>query len=95
MNELQDAKTPDDVVDALIDLIVVAIGTLDLFDVDAQEAWDAVHQANVSKQPGVKPNRPNPLGMPDLIKPPGWESPTHVHNVGCLGAVFSDNSENG
>lgn len=78
----------DDTVDALIDLCVVAIGTLNAFDVDAYEAWARVHEKNMEKNPGVNPNRPNPLGLPDLIKPAGWTSPTHADNVGLLSRVF-------
>jgi predicted HAD superfamily Cof-like phosphohydrolase len=78
----------DDVVDGLIDLCVVAIGTLNAFDVDAYEAWNRVHGKNMQKEVGIKENRPNPLGMPDLIKPHGWTSPTHADNVGLLARVF-------
>ena len=90
MNELSAAKTADDVVDALIDLCVVAIGTLDLFDVDARLAWDRVHEANMDKQVGIKESRPNPLGLPDLIKPEGWTAPSHKDNVGLLGLLFDE-----
>jgi len=75
---------PEEVVDALIDLVVVAIGTLDAFDINAQKAWDAVHKANTSKLVGVKASRPNPLGLPDLIKPEGWIAPSHAGNHGVL-----------
>lgn len=78
----------DETVDALIDLCVVAIGTLDAFDVDAFEAWNRVHGKNMEKNPGVNANRPNPLGLPDLIKPAGWTAPTHADNVGLLSKVF-------
>jgi hypothetical protein len=78
----------DETVDALIDLSVVAIGTLDAFDVDSHEAWARVHDKNMQKNPGVNANRPNPLGLPDLIKPAGWTPPTHVDNVGLLKKVF-------
>lgn len=84
LDEMKTAKTADDVVDALIDLAVVAIGTLDAFDVDSYEAWDRVHAANMAKEVGIKESRPNPLNMPDLIKPVGWYPPTHVDNVGLL-----------
>lgn len=83
-------KDADKVVDALIDCIVFAIGTLDAFDVDAYTAWNRVHQANMSKEPGVKPGRPNPYGFPDLIKPDGWQAPTHQDNVGLLSTVFKN-----
>ena len=88
LDELKTAKTADDVVDALIDLCVVAIGTLDAFDVDAYTAWDRVHAANMNKKVGIKESRPNPLGLPDLIKPEGWVAPTHVDNVGLVKKLF-------
>ena len=85
LDELKDNRgNPEEVVDALIDLCVVAIGTLDAFDVDAYAAWDAVHEANMSKEVGVKPSRPNPLGLPDLIKPEGWTAPSHEGNHGIV-----------
>ena len=85
LNETQNAidnKDPQEIVDGLIDLCVVAIGTLDAFGVYAQRAWDEVHKANMTKQPGVKESRPNPLGLPDLIKPEGWTGPDHDNNTG-------------
>lgn len=88
LRELKAAKGPEDVVDALIDLCVVAVGTLDLFGVDGQKAWHRVHSANMSKERGIKPGRPNPLGMPDLIKPPGWMAPGHGDNIGSLEKIF-------
>jgi len=72
----------EELVDGLIDLCVVAIGTLDAFGVDPYKAWDEVLKANMNKEVGVKPTRPNPLGVPDLIKPDGWESPSHTGNHG-------------
>jgi hypothetical protein len=82
------ANAADDTVDALIDLCVVAIGTLDLFKVDSHKAWDGVYEANMNKQVGIKASRPNPLGLPDLIKPEGWVAPTHKDNVGLLSKAF-------
>jgi predicted HAD superfamily Cof-like phosphohydrolase len=81
-------KAADDTVDALIDLCVVAIGTLDGFDVSATEAWNRVHEKNMQKEVGIKASRPNPLGLPDLIKPEGWTAPTHADNVGLLSKVY-------
>jgi len=72
----------EEVVDGLIDLCVVAIGTLDAFGVDPYKAWDEVLKANMQKEVGRKPSRPNPLGVPDLIKPDGWEAPSHKDNHG-------------
>jgi UDP:flavonoid glycosyltransferase YjiC (YdhE family) len=77
-------KDPEEIVDGLIDLCVFAIGTLDVFGVDANVAWDRVYEANMAKSPGVKEGRPNPFGLPDLIKPEGWTAPTHEGNHGNL-----------
>jgi len=88
LNELKDnIDNPEEVVDALIDLCVVAIGTLDAFEVNSHVAWNAVHQANMAKEVGVKASRPNPLGLPDLIKPEGWTAPSHEHNHGLLSKI--------
>jgi hypothetical protein len=74
----------EEVVDGLIDLCVVAIGTLDAFGVDPYKAWNQVHAANMSKEVGIKEGRSNPLGLPDLCKPSGWEAPNHSGNHGLL-----------
>lgn len=84
LNELKAAKSAEDVVDALVDLCVVAIGTLDVMKVDAYKAWNVVHRANMKKQVGIKESRPNPLGLPDLIKPKGWRAPNHKKNHGRI-----------
>ena len=77
----------EEIVDGLIDLCVVAIGTLDAFGVAANKAWDEVLKANLAKEVGVKPQRPNPLGLPDLIKPADWEGPSHKDNHGKLNNI--------
>ena len=90
--ELDETKTAyetmdgEEIVDGLIDLCVVAIGTLDAFGVDAYKAWDEVLKANMTKTVGVKEGRPNPLGLPDLMKPEGWTPPSHEGNHG----IFND-----
>ena len=80
-----DADDAEEVVDAMIDLCVVAIGTLDIYRVDSHKAWNEILRANMAKEPGVKPSRPNPLGLPDLIKPEGWTGPDHTGNHGLFG----------
>jgi len=79
---------PEEIVDGLIDLCVIAIGTLDAFNVDSEKAWNEVYKANLAKTPGVKESRPNPLGLPDLIKPDGWEAPSHKGNHGLLSDII-------
>jgi len=84
LDEMKEASNAEDIIDALIDLCVVAIGTLDSFNIDSYKAWDIVHSANMTKEVGIKASRPNPLGLPDLIKPEGWQPPSHQGNHGLL-----------
>ena len=102
LGELKDAvkdKDAEGVVDALVDTLVFAVGTLDILGVDGNKAWDVVHQANMAKTPGVKPGRPNPLALPDLIKPDNWVEPTHKDNLGnvkeflCKSSSMNDSSD--
>lgn len=89
-----DARDAEEIVDGLIDICVVAIGTLDAFGVDANKAWDRVYKANMRKEVGQKDSRPNPLGLPDLVKPKGWRSPSHKNNHGLLATMpYSDPNE--
>ena len=44
----------------------------------------------MSKVLGVKKERPNPLGLPDLAKPEGWKSPSHVGNHGLIKGITPD-----
>ena len=81
-------KDAEEMVDGIIDLCVFAIGTLEVFGVDAEKAWDEVYKANMSKEVGVKEGRPNPLGLPDLIKPDGWKGPNHEGNHGNITDSF-------
>jgi predicted HAD superfamily Cof-like phosphohydrolase len=80
-------KDWDGVVDGLTDLNVVSIGTLDLFNIDIVEAWNRVHNANMAKERGVKKERPNKFGFPDLIKPNLWSPPNHSDNIGLLALI--------
>lgn len=88
LTEMKDADNADDVVDALIDLCVVAIGTLDLLQIDPQRAWDRVLKANMLKQVGVKETRPQDGSLPDLVKPEGWRAPNHEDNIGLLSKLY-------
>ena len=88
LDELKAARNGDDAVDALIDLSVFAIGTLDLFGIDGEMAWNRVYAANISKEVGIKEARPNPMGLPDLIKPAGWIAPSHKDNIGAFEKIY-------
>ena len=81
-------KDAPEMVDGMIDLCVFAIGTLEVFGVDANKAWDEVYKANMSKEVGIKQGRPNPLGLPDLMKPDNWQGPVHEDNCGNISDSF-------
>lgn len=81
-------KDPEEIVDGLIDLIVIAAGTLDAYAVNGEQAWNEVLRANMAKEVGVKASRPNTLGLPDLVKPEGWRGPDHSDNHGLFGTLF-------
>lgn len=78
INVLNDA---DETVDALVDISVFAIGILFNAGVDVREAFTEVMKANLKKERGVKPTRPNSGGI-DLVKPAGWKAPHHYNNLG-------------
>ena len=79
---------PEELVDGLIDLVVIAIGTLDIAGVDPFDAWEQVYNANMAKEVGVKPGRANKLGLPDLVKPDDWKAPCHKMNHGKLSDIL-------
>ena len=93
LDEMKNAENMEDVTDALIDLCVVAIGTMDALQINPYTAWKAVHAANMAKQVGIKDGRPNPLGLPDLVKPAGWVGPSHAGNIGLLAKFNSNKAE--
>ena len=89
MAELVQARHDTDAaefVDALIDITVIALGTLDLCGIDIDQAWHAVHAANMTKTRGAKPGRVSD-GW-DLTKPVDWQAPCHDDNVGILPSLF-------
>lgn len=90
LNELLaafDAGNAEELVDALIDTIVIAIGTLVMLGVNVEQAWDAVLAANNAKERGIKSTRPDSGGF-DLKKPANWQTPDHGDNHGVLDELF-------
>ncbi len=70
LDELIVAETKADVLDALVDLVYVVMGTAYLQGFDFQAAWDRVHAANMAKVRG-----PSDRSEFDIIKPEGWTAP--------------------
>lgn len=92
LQAIQDGN-PEEIVDALVDLVVIAVGTADLFSVDFNKAWNEVYKANMNKKVGIKESRPNKFGLPDLIKPDGWIAPDHAGNTGLIDLCFEKNTQ--
>lgn len=81
MNAANVNHDADGIVDGLVDLSVFAIGILYNAGVDVRKAFREVMAANLQKERGTKPTRPNSGGV-DLIKPEGWQAPSHKDNLG-------------
>ena len=76
--EIQESLDTGDLhgtVDGLFDLIYVALGRLIEMGVVPGAGFDEVHEANMRRVRGVKPNRPDYAKGFDAIKPPGWKEP--------------------
>lgn len=89
-DELADAvysKNAEEIVDALIDTIWIACGTLDLLGVDFDKAFSEVARANNMKERGIKPGREQSQGF-DVIKPTNWVGPNHSDNHGVLDDIL-------
>ena len=69
----------EDMLDALVDLVYVAVGTAQLAGLPFDEAWRRVHEANMRKVRATTPSERG--GMYDVVKPPGWEPPRHLDLV--------------
>jgi predicted HAD superfamily Cof-like phosphohydrolase len=76
-------RDSEEIVDALIDTIWIACGTLDLLGVDFDKAFSEVARANFDKERGIKPGREQSGGF-DVIKGPRWTPPSHEGNHGIL-----------
>ena len=81
IQEFEDSQSDAEKVDALIDLCYFAIGGLVKLGLDedqAQDCFDAVHRANMTKKPGIKDTRPNDGSIVDAIKDENFQDPTNV-----------------
>ena len=75
--ELTEAVTNEDtveVLDALIDILVVTIGTINSLGVDGEAAWNEVMRTNMAKiDPETGKVRKREDGK--VLKPEGWQPP--------------------
>jgi predicted HAD superfamily Cof-like phosphohydrolase len=80
LREYQDASHANDragQLDALVDLIYIALGTAELHGFDRfDEAFMEVHRANLKKlRAGPNGEGSKYLNPNDIYKPPGWAAP--------------------
>ena len=70
LNEYVEATNLEGKLDALVDLVYVALGTAYLHGFDFITAWNRVHAANMAKVRGASERSEY-----DIIKPEGWLPP--------------------
>lgn len=63
------------VLDAIVDLMYVAIGTGWLLNLDVASAWKLVHEANMAKVRAERAEDSKRGSLFDVIKPKGWKKP--------------------
>lgn len=63
--------------DALVDIVYVALGTAHLQGLNFREAWRRVHEANMKKQRAHSASNANEKLKMKVVKPKGWEAPKH------------------
>ena len=61
--------------DALVDLVYVALGTAYLHGFDFNEGFRRVHEANMKKVRAVEVRESKRRSVYDVIKPEGWIAP--------------------
>jgi len=60
--------------DALVDIVYIALGTAWLFNLPFNKAWDAVQKANMSKIRTKSKSKKRGTSF-DVVKPKGWTAP--------------------
>ncbi len=86
--EFREAETLEGQLDALVDLTYVALGRILEMGISPSLAFDAVHEANMTKKPGVNPSRPNV--EQDAVKPEDWQSPDFAKALAASTATLDD-----
>ena len=79
LNELIDATTIEDQIDALVDIVVFALGAAEKMGVNWDAHWHEVLRANMSKELANSATASKRGYKLDLIKPEGWKGPDHSY----------------
>lgn len=78
LREIEDGYFHDDmeaVLDGLVDLVYVALGTAHIHGFNFNEAFRRVHDANMRKIPASQATDSKRGYAGDIVKPPGWVAP--------------------
>lgn len=75
LKEYCDAKTREDALDALVDLVYVAVGTAYLHGFNFNEAFRRVQNANLAKVRAESADDSKRGSSYDVVKPEGWLPP--------------------
>ena len=67
--------------DALVDLVYVALGTAYLQRMPFNTAWERVHEANMKKVRAEHADQSKRGSSFDVVKPEGWKPPRHTDLV--------------
>jgi predicted HAD superfamily Cof-like phosphohydrolase len=81
LRKAHDEGNLEDAVDALIDLEVVLLGTVQFMGISPeayQEHWDEVHRANMAKERCTDASQSKRGTSLDIFKPAGWTAPDHA-----------------
>jgi predicted HAD superfamily Cof-like phosphohydrolase len=76
----------NEMADALVDLVVVAMGTAWILNFPWQELWDDVQRANMSKVRALSTSESKRGTTYDIVKPKNWQKPKTEE---ILNAYFS------
>lgn len=85
-------KSREDMLDALVDLVYVALGTAYLHGFNFAEAWRRVQVANMAKVRVERVEDSKRGSKFDVVKPTGWTAPSHSDLVGTLGSQPQTNT---
>lgn len=77
LTEYISAQTLEDQIDALIDLVVVAMGTAYMHGFDWELHWREVFNANMAKRKALLASESKRNHVLDIVKPEGWQPPNH------------------
>lgn len=81
LHEYITAVDLEDKIDALIDLVVVAMGTAYMHGFNWEAHWEEVFRANMAKRKAQHASESKRGHSLDIVKPEGWKGPNHTQHI--------------